>query len=81
MHNLGGSIVREALVFSCKLNLLGSIVDLVKLDLVLMHLPFFTLEGAKLSYPIDPFHTMRDFIPTHGTFTHFIHLLDDISKN
>ena len=61
--------------------LLGSFVDLVKLDLVLMHLPLFTLEGEKLSYSIDPFHNMRDFIPTHGPFTHFIHLLDDIRKN
>ena len=60
--------------------LLGSVVDLIKLDLVLMHLPLFTLEGAKLSYSIDPFHTMRDFIPTHGPFAHFIHLLDDIRK-
>ena len=47
--------------------LLGSAIDLVKLDLVLMHFPLFTLEGAKLSYSIDPFHTMRDFIPTHGS--------------
>ena len=61
--------------------LLGSAVDLVKLDLFLMHLPLFTLEGEKSSYSIDPFHTMRDFIPTHGPFTPFIHLLDDIRKN
>ena len=62
-------------------SLYGSVVDLVKLDLVLMHLPLFTLEGAKLSYSIDPFDTMRDFIPTHRPFTPFIHLLDDIRKN
>ena len=60
--------------------LLCSAVDLVKLDLVLMHFPLFTLEGEKLSYSIDPFQIMRDFIPTHGPFNHFIHLLDDIRK-
>ena len=61
--------------------LLGSVVDLVKLDLVLMQLPLFTLEGEKLSCSIDPFHTMKNLIPTHGPFTHFIHLLDEIRKN
>ena len=46
--------------------LLGSVVDLIKLDLVLMHLHLFTLEGAKLSYSIDPFHTMRDLFLLMG---------------
>ena len=61
--------------------LLGSVVDLVELDLVLMHLPLFTLECEKLSCSIDSFHTMRDLFLLMGIFTHFIHLLDDIRKN
>ena len=60
--------------------LLGSVVDLVKPRLVLMHLPLFTLEAEELSYSDDPFHTMKDFFLIHGPHYPFIHLLDGISK-
>ena len=60
------SPIHPALSFKVIHSLYGSAIDLVKLDLVLMHLPLFTLEGEKCSYFYDTFHTMRDFIPTHG---------------
>ena len=44
-NNLSPS--QTALSSQASHTLLGSAIDLVKLDLVLMHFPLFTLEGAK----------------------------------
>ena len=73
-------LIHTALSFKVTHSSYGSVVDLVKPDLVLMHLPLFTLEGAKYGYSDDPFHIMRDFIPTHGPPYPFIHFLAYIRK-
>ena len=75
------SSLSNYIVFSCKLHLLGSAVDLVKIDLVLMQIAPFHTGRCKISFYNDNFHIMKDLVATYGPFTHFIHLLDEIKKN